>query len=164
MNIFYSVTAGAALMLISAAASAQTTQSTQNTQNASDQQAPEVSIRARDGAGELTLALPEQHRKMWPADYRDYVRQYSLSNGMTMRIFPSGNNMYAALDNGEWHKLVSSKGNTFTALDQRLAMRIQLLDNDEAAGDLVLMLPVRSPDNGSLADTTVDTTVRVALR
>ena len=141
MKLFYSIGIGGALVLLSSAAAAQTAPD-------APQQQPSVSIKAN----ELRIELPDHYRKMWPADYRDYIREYSLSNNMTLRVFARGVNMYAALNNnGEWHKIVAAPSNTFIALDRQIKMRINLLDNEEASGEVVMVVPPRRLDDGTLA-------------
>lgn len=152
MKILYSIGISAALILASPAPYAQTAG------GLPDQQAPSVSIHAND----LSIEVPDHYRKMWPADYADYVREYNLSNGMTMRVFPRGLSMYASLDNGAWHKLVATQGNTFVALDRQLKMHIDLVD-DEASGEVLLVVPQRLPE-GSLAAVTQPTLLYATLR
>src|SRR5476649_727698 len=59
-------------------------------------------------ARQLRIELPNTYSKMWPQDYRELVANYALSNGQTLSIISRGTNMYALLDRGPVHKIVST--------------------------------------------------------
>ncbi|WP_295998658.1 hypothetical protein [Rugamonas sp.] len=117
----------------------------QTAQDQSDQQQQYVPVNAR----ESRIELPADYHKMWPSDYSNYIKLYSLSNGMTLSIFSRGDTMYASTDH-TWHKIVAVSPNTFVALDKQLKMHINLLDNDGASGDLLMVVPAQT-----LADHTI---------
>lgn len=110
-----------------------------------DQQQQYVPIKGN----ESRIDLPSDYHKMWPSDYANYLKSYSLSNGMTLAIFSRGDNVYASVDH-VWHKIVSVSPNTFVALDKQLKMHINLLEHDDASGELIMVVPAQT-----LADKTV---------
>ncbi|MEO6921783.1 MAG: hypothetical protein ABI171_22455 [Collimonas sp.] len=107
------------------------------------------------------IALPDQHRKMWPEEFYNYMQAYSLSNGMTLSVFHRGLTMYAALDGQARHKIVAVTGNTFVAVDQQLKMTINLHENGDASGELYMVIPAQRLSNG---DVVSEKLVRIAFR
>ncbi|AIY43361.1 hypothetical protein LT85_4203 [Collimonas arenae] len=107
------------------------------------------------------IVLPERYRKMHPDEFYDYMRAYDLSNGMTLSVFHRGFKMYAALDDQVRHEIVAITPNTFVALDKQLKMTINLHDNNDASGELYMMVPARRLSNNAVAHKKL---VRIALR
>ena len=105
--------------------------------SAQETNSPTVTITAP----KYTIEQPDHYRKMWPEDFRDYIRDYSLSNGKTLRIFNSGSRMYAEVDNLGRHAIVATAENTFVAPDRQLKMTINLVGDDDANGELLMVVP-----------------------
>lgn len=110
------------------------------------EQSDTVSVPVR--ANDLRIELPDSYKKMWPEQFDDYKRGYTLSNGQTLYIRSLGSNMYAFVDNDQWHKIVTVAPNTFVALDRQLKMEINLHEDDGASGWLTMMVPSRQLSGG----------------
>jgi len=109
------------------------------------EQSDTVSVPVR--ANDLRIELPDSYKKMWPEQFDDYKRAYTLSNGQTLYIRSLGSNMYAFVDNDPWHKIVAVAPNTFVALDRQLKMQIDLREED-ASGWLTMVVPSRQLSGG----------------
>lgn len=107
-----------------------------------------VSVPVR--ANELRIDLPENYRKMWPADYDTYKGRYSLANGQTLSIVSRGLNMYAHIDDDQWHKIAVAAPNTFVALDRQLKMEINLVERGEPKGWVIMVVPARQLSSGEV--------------
>ncbi len=101
-------------------------------------------------ARQLRIELPDVYSKMWPENYRDLVANYSLSNGQTLSIVSRGTNMYAFIDQGPQHKIVSTSRNNYVALDRQLKMEIDLSGDNGASGSVTMVVPSRSLSDGSV--------------
>jgi len=110
------------------------------------EQSDTVSVPVR--ANDLRIELPDSYKKMWPEQFDDYKRGYTLSNGQTLYIRSLGSNMYAFVDNDHWHKIVAVAPNTFVALDRQLKMEINLHEDDGASGWLTMIVPSRQLSGG----------------
>jgi len=116
------------------------------------EQSDTVSVPVR--ANDLRIELPDSYKKMWPEQFDDYKRAYTLSNGQTLYIRSLGSNMYAFVDNDPWHKIVAVAPNTFVALDRQLKMQIDLRE-DDAKGWLTMVLPSRQLSGAGFVPETV---------
>jgi len=117
----------------------------QTTQAPADQPQQVVPVKGN----EYRIDLPSDHHKMWPSDYYNYISNYSLSNGMTLSIFKHGDSMYASVDNTP-HKIAAISPNTFVALDKQLKVHIDLLDNGEVSGDVLMVVPAQKLSDGTI--------------
>lgn len=99
-------------------------------------------------ARQLRIELPAAYSKMWPQDYLDLMANYSLSNGQTLSIVGRGLNMYAAIDRGPLHKIVSTSRNNYVALDRQLKMEIVLHDDETVSGSVTMVVPSQSLSDG----------------
>jgi hypothetical protein len=113
-------------------------------------QAQEDTVSVPVRANEVRIDLPDNHKKMWPADYDDYKRDYSLSNGQTLSIISRGTNMYAYVGNDKWHKIAAIAPNTFVALDRKLKMEINLLGEEQANGWVTMVVPAQQLSSGEI--------------
>jgi len=117
----------------------------QTSQEQADPQQQVVPVKGN----EARIDLPDHYHKMWPNDYSAYLKTYSLSNGMALSIFSRGDTVYATVDH-IWHRIVATSPDTFVALDKQLKMHIQLLENDEVSGDLLMVVPAQRLSDGSV--------------
>jgi hypothetical protein len=118
-----------------------------------------VSVPVR--ANEPRIDLPERYSKMWPADYDAYKGRYLLSNGKTLSVISRGSNMYAHVDDGQWHKIAAVAPNTFVALDRQLKMEINLAEGAEATGWVTMVVPAWQLSSG---ETVPEKIVSFAMR
>ncbi|SEN14493.1 hypothetical protein SAMN05428959_101387 [Duganella sp. CF517] len=130
-------------------------------QSEPEQQSVPVPYKASQAGAQVRIELPQRYRKMWPQDYDDYRRGYTLSNGQTLAIAPRGMHMYARIDDGQWHQLVAAAPNAFVALDRQLQMEINLLGDDQVSGWVAMVVPQRTLANGLVVP---ERTVRLAVR
>ncbi|GGC72963.1 hypothetical protein [Undibacterium terreum] len=122
------------LALISLLTALSATQLAQaQTESASDT----VTISAR----EPKIELPGKFYRMLPEEFKYYKQAYSLSNGKTLSLFSRGRSMFAEINGQPAHEIAAITSNSFIALDQKLKMTIQLLDNDEVRGELLMLVP-----------------------
>ncbi|MES2104522.1 MAG: hypothetical protein V4634_10920 [Pseudomonadota bacterium] len=101
---------------------------------------------------ERTIALPDHYSNMWPDQFRDYLGAYSLSNGKILTVFSRGTRVYAKLQDQSAHQLVATAANTFVALDRKLKMRIELRDNGDVGGELLMAVPRESLSGGGTGE------------
>ncbi|MES2072473.1 MAG: hypothetical protein V4488_19090 [Pseudomonadota bacterium] len=97
------------------------------------------------------IELPSKFYKMWPEEFYNYIQSYSLSDGKTLSVFSRGRKMYAAVEGLPAHEIVATASNTFVALDQKLQMTIELLDNGDARGELLMVVPAERIGNRDAA-------------
>ena len=112
-------------------------------------------------ANQLRVDLPAAYYKMWPEDYRDLQARYSLSNGQTLAIVARGMNMYAYLDDGVPHKIVSTSRDNYVALDRQLKMEIVPGGESGARGWVTMVVPARTLADGGTVPAQL---VRLAMR
>lgn len=112
-------------------------------------------------ANDNRIELPAAYKKMWPDQYEQYKGGYNLSNGQMLSIRSFGLNMYAYVDNDRWHKIVAVAPNTFVALDQKLKMEINLLEDGDASGWVTMVVPSQRLSSGEIVP---EKTVSFAMR
>jgi hypothetical protein len=151
------VVAGAAVLTLASAVQAQQ----QIEPSQPEQQSVPVPYKASQAGDQPRIELPERYRSMWAQDYDDYRRGYALSNGQTLSIAPKGMQMYARIDDGQWHRIVVAAPNTFVALDRQLKMEIKLLDDERVSGSVTMVVPGQTLANGVAVP---ERTARLALR
>ena len=92
-------------------------------------------------APETKIELPGKFYRMLPEEFKYYKQAYSLSDGNTLTLFSRGKSMFAHVNGQPAHEIVATSRDSFVALDQKLKMTIQLLDNDEVRGELLMIVP-----------------------
>jgi hypothetical protein len=97
----------------------------------------------------LRIDAPSHYHRMQADEAYDYLRSYSLSNGMTLDLFYRGRQLYAEVGDQGRHAIVSTASNQFVALDKQLKMTINLHGNDDASGELIMVIPGRQLANGN---------------
>ncbi|MFZ6645231.1 hypothetical protein ACO0LO_05920 [Undibacterium sp. TJN25] len=90
---------------------------------------------------EKPISLPSNYHKMWPNEYREYQGAYMLSNGKTFSVFSKGTKMYAKMEDQERHEIVAIAPNAFVSLDEKLKMRVDLHDDGNVSGELLMLVP-----------------------
>ena len=68
---------------------------------------------------------------------------------MTLAISKHGDSMYASIDNTP-HKIAAISPNTFVALDKQLKMHINLHDNGDVSGDVLMVVPAQTLSDGTV--------------
>lgn len=130
-------------------------------QSLPEQQSVPVPYKAGHAGEPSRIDVPEHYRRMWPQDFDNFRRGYTLSNGQTLTIAPRGQHMYARIDGEPWHKIVAAAPNTFVALDRQLKMEINLQDDDRVKGWVLMVVPPRTLAGGEFVPQRV---LRVAMR
>jgi hypothetical protein len=92
----------------------------------------------------LRIIVPSKRYRMMPEEFYNFKGSYDLSNGMTLTLSDRGYRMYAKLNNQEWHQIVAIAENAFVALDEKLKMRIDLKDNGDVGGEVLIAVPLAS--------------------
>lgn len=110
---------------------------------ATAQTAPDTSTVTISGTDQA-IVLPSKYRKMWPDDFSNYKGAYNLSNGQSLSVFSRGTRMYAKVEDQNDHELVAIAPNTFVALDEKLKMTINLHDDGNVSGELLMKI---TPDH-----------------
>lgn len=94
-------------------------------------------------------AFIEQHRyPMQPDEFYKFKRTYELSNGMTVSLFNHGTFMYAKLNGQRPERLIATGSNTFYSTQSALKLKINLLDNDEARGEVLIPISATPEKKG----------------
>jgi hypothetical protein len=90
----------------------------------------------------LRITVPAKRYRMLPEEFYNFKGAYDLSNGMTLTLSSRGFGMYAKLSNQDWHKIVAIAPNAFVALDEQLKIRIDLHDNGDVSGEVLMVVPM----------------------
>ncbi|NYE62380.1 hypothetical protein FHW58_003595 [Duganella sp. 1224] len=106
-------------------------------------------------APRLTIDLPQQVYRMNSAELREFRGSYTLSDGRILRLRGNDHAMYGEVGNEGAHRLVAANRNTFVALDRKLKVRIDLDDNGEAGGEVLMAVPMRLAAGGEVEDVVV---------
>ena len=77
-------------------------------------------------------------RPMAPDEFRRFAGSYDLANGKSLSLFTRGFKKYAAIEGGAWHEIAATRANTFVSLDKQLKMTIDLADNGDASGEVLI--------------------------
>lgn len=109
---------------------------------------------------ELRITVPAKIYRMSPDQFYQFKGAYELSNGMTLSLFNRGRWMYARLNDGERHEIVATSHNAFVAKDQQLQMRIDLHDNGDVSGELLMVVPGKTAQN---SETGVPQLIAIAM-
>jgi hypothetical protein len=99
---------------------------------------------------ELRITVPAKIYRMSPDQFYQFKGAYELSNGMTLSLFNRGHWMYAQLNDGERHEIVATSHNAFVAKDQQLQMTIDLHDNGDVSGELLMVVPGKTAQNSEI--------------
>ncbi len=100
---------------------------------------------------EKPISLPSSYQKMWPSGYREYQGAYMLSNGKTFSVFSKGTKMYAKMEDQERHEIVAAAPNVFISLDEKMKMEVNLHDDGNVSGELVMLVPRQNIAGSGLA-------------
>lgn len=101
----------------------------------------------------------QQHYRMSPDEFGQFVATYDLSNGMSITLFNRGFNLYAKLSNESPERIVAMSGNSFVSKESLLKIRIDLKDDGEVGGEV--QIPISS---STVADAKTPQFLVVALR
>lgn len=107
------------------------------------------------------ITIPSKLYKMWPEEFYKFIGAYDLSNGQVLALFDRGRRMYAKISGQDSHEIVATAENAFVALDRQLQVRIDLHDNGDVSGELIMVVP--SQKQSSL-DKPEDQLTRFVLR
>jgi hypothetical protein len=111
-------------------------------------------------APRLTIDLPERTYMMDSSEFREFRGTYTLSDGRQLRMRSFGRLMYAEVGEEGEHRLVAANHNTFVALDRKLKVRIDLADNGDVGGEVLMAVPMQVAGTGEVQEVVV----RVAAR
>jgi hypothetical protein len=90
-----------------------------------------------NGAGPA-ITLPAEPRIMSAQEFGKFVGSYELANGKTLSLFVRGDLKFAAIKGEASHVLVAKSGNTFVAKDKQLAVTIDLHENSDVTGEVLI--------------------------
>lgn len=108
----------------------------------------------------LTIDLPARAYVMDNSEFGEFRGTYTLADGRLLRLRSFGRLMFGEVgDEGE-HRLVAASHNTFVALDRQLKVRIDLGDNGEVGGEVLIAVPMQVAATGEVEQVVV----RVAAR
>jgi hypothetical protein len=99
---------------------------------------------------QLTIEIPARTYRMTPEEFYQFKGLYELSNGQTLSLFQRGNAQYAQVSDQERHKIVATADNAFVALDKQLQMRIDIKDNGDVTGELLMVVPAKTLSDGTV--------------
>ncbi|WP_152598670.1 hypothetical protein [Janthinobacterium sp. RA13] len=100
-----------------------------------------------------TIELPVHQHFMSAERFAPFRGGYELSNGQVLYLRNAGNigaMMYARIDDQEEHRIIASGSNSFVALDQQLAMRIDLRDDGGVGGEVLMQVPAEKLASGAI--------------
>lgn len=84
------------------------------------------------------IDVPAKALRMAQIDYGRYRGAYDLANGQTLYLTAQGRRMYAEVDDGGKSEIVGAGHGVFVALDQRMKMSFEPLQNGDLGGELLL--------------------------
>lgn len=123
------------------------TQTTQEIETVTITEAPQITI-------------PGKLYKMWPEEFYKFKGAYDLANGQVLSLYSFGRRMYAKVIGYDEHEIVATANNAFVALDRQLKVRIDLHDNGDVGGELVMVVPAQKH---SSFDASEEKTMQLAL-
>ena len=100
-----------------------------------------------------TIELPAQKHFMSAETFAPFRGGYELSNGQTLYLRNAGSigaMMYARIDDQEEHRIIATGNDSFVALDQQLAMRIDLRDDGSVGGEVLMRVPAEKLASGEI--------------
>lgn len=100
-----------------------------------------------------TIELPAQKHFMSAETFSPFRGGYELSNGQTLYLRNAGSigaMMYARIDDQEEHRIIATGNDSFVALDQQLAMRIDLRDDGSVGGEVLMRVPAEKLASGEI--------------
>jgi hypothetical protein len=106
-------------------------------------------------APRLTIDLPERTYMMDSSEFREFRGTYTLSDGRQLRMRSFGRLMFAEVGEEGEHRLVAANRNTFVALDRKLKIRIDLADNGDVGGEVLMAVPMQMAGTGEVQDVVV---------
>ena len=103
-----------------------------------------------DNQGNVTVSgvspkydLANGVRPMSADEFGRFAGSYDLANGKSLSLFSRGLKKYAVVEGGARHEIVATRANTFVSKDQQLKMTIDLADNGDASGELLIAGPTQ---------------------
>lgn len=103
----------------------------------------------------LTIDLPQRTYMMDSSEFREFRGTYTLSDGRQLRMRSFGRLMYAEVGGEGEHRLVAANHNTFVALDRKLKVRIDLADNGDVGGEVLMAVPMQVAGTGEVQEVVV---------
>ncbi|MBV8667059.1 MAG: hypothetical protein JO269_11305 [Burkholderiaceae bacterium] len=107
---------------------------------------------AHSDATVTVSAAPEKNTAfpMTTADYERFAYIYELSNGKTLTLFTRVGKKYAVLEDEPSREVIATSSHSFVTLDRHLEMTLNLQDNGDVSGELLIRTPktVSSNDSG----------------
>ncbi|MDN2676441.1 MULTISPECIES: hypothetical protein [unclassified Janthinobacterium] len=100
-----------------------------------------------------TIELPAHKHFMSAESFAPFRGGYELSNGQVLYLRNAGSigaMMYARIDNQEEHRIIATGSDSFVALDQQLAMRIDLRDDGSVGGEVLMRVPAEKLASGEI--------------
>jgi len=100
-----------------------------------------------------TIELPAHRHFMNAQEFAPFRGGYELANGQVLYLRNAssiGAFMYARIDNQEEHRIIASSSDSFVALDQQLAMRIDLRDDGSVGGEVLMLVPAETMASGDI--------------
>ena len=100
-----------------------------------------------------TIELPAHKHFMSAETFAPFRGGYELSNGQTLYLRNAGSigaMMYARIDDQEEHRIIATGNDSFVALDQQLAMRIDLRDDGSVGGEVLMRVPAEKLASGAI--------------
>ncbi|MGK5037792.1 hypothetical protein [Janthinobacterium sp. LB3P118] len=100
-----------------------------------------------------TIELPAHRHFMNAQEFAPFRGGYALANGQVLHLRNAGTIgafMYARIDDQEEHRIIASSRNSFVALDQQLAMRIDLRDDGSVGGEVLMRVPAETMASGDI--------------
>jgi|GEM_PF-582789 len=100
-----------------------------------------------------TIELPAHKHFMSAERFAPFRGGYELSNGQVLYLRNAGSigaMMYARIDDQEEHRIIATGSDSFVALDQQLAMRIDLRDDGSVGGEVLMRVPAETLASGEI--------------
>lgn len=94
------------------------------------------------------IEIPARTYRMTPEEFFQFRGVYTLSNGQTLSLSQRGNAQYAQVSDQERHRIVATSDNAFVALDKQLQMRIDIKDDGDVTGELLMVVPAKNVIGG----------------
>lgn len=100
-----------------------------------------------------TIELPAHRHFMSAESFAPFRGGYELSNGQVLYLRNAGSigaMTYARIDDQEEHRIIATGSDSFVALDQQLAMRIDLRDDGSVGGEVLMRVPAEKLASGEI--------------
>jgi hypothetical protein len=112
-------------------------------------QTPQATETVTINSPAMSIDAPEKILRLSGADFHEFKGVYSLSNGQHLALYQIGSFQFAQVEDQSRHQIVATTNGNFIALDRQLKLRLEIMPNGDASGELLMRVPTKAQANMS---------------